>query len=128
MLGARGADKAAPLGHISLRQVMIKPTNPGQPGAAGATPLKGHTPVPPRADQAPVRRPTEPVDEVQVSRAARELQQRIAEEAPPSGTLDPERLRELARRIGEGHYLHADVQDEVLRRALDYLERQGGEG
>ncbi len=62
-------------------------------------------------------------DGIELSEAAQALAQRSSEDLPPAGTLSPERLSALSRKIAGGHYDRPEVQDEVSRRLLSELDR-----
>lgn len=97
----------------------IRPTRPGQAPQTGPGSLKGTGgAAPARPDEKSSEpRPAGPAgDSVQLSAAVRELQQRLGLESIPSGTLDPERLREIVARVAGGHYDRPEVLDELARR------------
>ncbi len=98
----------------------IRPTQPGQtpPGSPGTLKGTGGA-VPARPDEkSPETRPTATPaqDSVQLSQTVRELQERLGLEAIPSGTLSPERLKEIVARVAGGHYDRPEVLEELARR------------
>lgn len=105
---------------------MIDPIKSGALGGA-ATPVKGQSAPAANVEKTADRslpassRP----DDVEVSGTAHELQARSAGEIPPAGELEPARLRELARRVSEGHYNTPEVLDQVSRRVMDHLDGNG---
>lgn len=105
-------------GHMTVR-----PTPSGQhPGigissaqraSVGSTPQRQSEPTPVAARDS--RR-----DDVQISAAARELQEAGAS-SPPTPELSAARMQQVLGRMSEGHYDRPDVQQEVLRRLLNDL-------
>jgi hypothetical protein len=102
----------------------IRPTQPGQTQGSAADRLKetAHDP------SAPKSRPVAPglqppaADQVELSDAARELQQRTPIEPSGVSSLPRERMGELLQRISRGFYDRPEVRDEILRRLSDDLE------
>jgi hypothetical protein len=103
----------------------IRPTQPGQTPQSGAGQLKGAgSSSPARADEKPAEAPSQPAaaqDSVQLSQTVRELQERLGLEAIPSGTLSPERLKEIVSRVADGHYDRPEVIAELARRLTGEL-------
>jgi hypothetical protein len=85
-------------------------------------PDRAQAPVPAPASDSSAGQPPAPVspvsrtDSVEISSSGRSLAGRI--EAEQRGTLDPERLAELRRKVYEGAYNTLDVVDQVARRIL----------
>ena len=63
-----------------------------------------------------------PVDRVELSTAARELNARL-ENGQEAGGLSAERIRQLATRVQNGYYDRADTIDRVLQGVLAELTR-----
>jgi hypothetical protein len=64
--------------------------------------------------ETPAESPASPADRVQLSAASRSLhEQADAAGAVPHGTLDPERLREVLRRLSGEFYQGAEVRNAV---------------
>ncbi len=105
---------------------MIDPIKSGALGG-GATPVKGQPASTPNVEKVADRSPStsSKTDDVEVSATAHELQARAAGETPPAGELKPDQLRELARRVSEGHYNTPEVLDQVSRRVMDHLDANG---
>jgi hypothetical protein len=104
----------------------INPTSGGPMSRPDATRLSGTAASPQPAESgsaASVPAAAQPADEVEVSGAARELLERGGAEAPPANQLPPERLRQIARRIADGHYDRPEVQRHMLERIMDVLQR-----
>ena len=60
-----------------------------------------------------------PADSVQLSAASRSLVEGTAEaDRVPQGTLSPERMREVLRRLDQDQYSSAEVQDKVAHAVL----------
>lgn len=94
-------------------------TPPGAGRPEGAEkPLAGKPGKPSDAREAPGHAVP---DGVELSDAARELSEKAASEAPPSGTLSPDQLRHLAQRIADGHYDRPEVRDQVAASLLKAL-------
>jgi hypothetical protein len=53
---------------------------------------------------------------VQLPTALRNLPEESAMEGVPQGTLSPERMRQVLRRLADGTYLSPQTQDVVARR------------
>jgi len=62
-------------------------------------------------------------DGVELSSAAQALHARAEADLPPVNQLPVERLRQILRRLAEGHYEQPDVQRLVAQRMLDALDR-----
>jgi hypothetical protein len=62
-----------------------------------------------------------PRETVELSMALRTLSDESGTERVPQGTLPPERLREVLRRLAENAYDRAAAQDVVARRVLKDL-------
>ena len=98
----------------------VNPTQPGQ--TRGPAPERPKDAGP--AAAIPRDRGTEPeaapnlerADQVELSEAARELQDRTGLAGPEPPSLEPERLREILQRVSSGYYDRPEVRDEVLRR------------
>ena len=98
------------------------PSGYGSKTQAGrARDVAATTPVRPGAN--PVA-PTDetPVDRVELSQAARELNARI-ESGADAGGLSAERIRQLATRVQSGYYDRADTVDRVLQGVLAEFAR-----
>ncbi len=97
----------------------IRPTQPGQTPQTGPGSLKGTggaVPARPEEKAAEAKPATPSADSVQLSAAVRELQERLGLESIPTGTLDPERLKEIVARVAGGHYDRPEVLEALARR------------
>jgi hypothetical protein len=107
----------------------IRPTQPGQTPQSGPGTLKGTggaAPVRPDEKTAEPKPAGAPNDSVQLSQAVRELQERLGLEAIPTGTLSPERLKEIVARVSGGHYDRPEVLDELARKLASELGPEQG--
>jgi hypothetical protein len=105
----------------------INPTSGGPPPRPEANRLSGTaaTPQPAEAGNAGSEQPAaaQAADGLELSGAARELLQRGAADSPPASQLPPERLKQIAHRIAQGHYDRPEVQRQMLERIMDVLQR-----
>lgn len=69
-----------------------------------------------RAPHASPGQGTAKSDRIEVSEAARALQDQIARDTPPTSELPPARLSELLRRLNSGYYDSPHVVDTVVSR------------
>ena len=88
--------------------------------AAPASSARSTGPAPAPADETPV-------DRVELSPAARELNARLGG-GDPSGGLTAARIRELVGRLQSGYYSRSEVVDRVIRRALADLSDSSSQG
>lgn len=74
--------------------------------------------LPARPTQAPDQGPAanRPADRIEVSEAARALQDQISRDTPPVSELPPARLSELLRRLNSGFYDKPEIGEAVLTR------------
>ncbi len=96
----------------------VQPASSGRSNETG--PLAGRTPVERGARSTPAA-PQGPAaeDRIEISDVSRGLAAQGAD--VPSGTLTPERMKEVAGRIGSDWYARPEVRDAVLRRLLATL-------
>ena len=101
----------------------VRPTQPGQTSSSGLT-RTGKTPTPAtpaaRAPQTPLpATPSSPAsqgDRLAISSEARNLQQLGGAAQDTTSELSADRMREVVKRMNDGHYDKPDVMDEVIRR------------
>lgn len=101
----------------------VRPTQPGQTSSSGLN-RTGKTPAPAtkaaRAPQTPS--PAAPVspsshrDQLAISSEARDLQRLGGAAQDTTSELSADRMREVVKRMNDGHYDKPDVMDEVIRR------------
>jgi len=90
------------------------PANGATPSRTGAAQVTGTGAADARVPARDSHQP--PIDRVDLSEAAKALADR--EEARPSGSLSPERLRDVVTRLASGFYDRPEVRAEIARRAL----------
>jgi len=108
----------------------IKPTNPGQTPATQSGPLRGAAADPPgtRAPKEERKLEIEDArpDRVEISEAARDLQQNLVIDRGTLASLGPERMRQVLERLAEGYYDRPEVSGEILRNLTGDLGRSSG--
>jgi hypothetical protein len=89
------------------------------PGRCGPTSEALHPGVQPTVE----RSSEQPAaDRVQLSAASRSVVDRTDDaDRVPEGTVSPERMREVLRRLDQGHYSSTEVQDKVTHAVLQDL-------
>jgi len=96
----------------------VQPASSGRSNETG--PLAGRTPVErgvrstPAAPQGPAAE-----DRIEISDVSRGLAAQAGD--VPAGTMPPDRMREVASRLGSDWYARPEVRDAVLRRLLATL-------
>lgn len=102
----------------------IDPTPSSRISRPGSSPLRESSSGTPLKTDPDAARPAAAKDQVELSEAARALQQH----GVPSGdsSLAPERLRQVLDRLTQGHYERGDVRDQVLRRLIGDLDIDSG--
>jgi hypothetical protein len=100
---------------MTIRPSDPRPAQGPVPGRAGETAAARPIARDPAAPAPAGPSGPEP-DQVEVSEAARRLQEALGLDARQTAQLTPERMREILARLASGHYERADVRDEVLRR------------
>jgi hypothetical protein len=102
----------------------IRPTQPGQTPQSGPGSLKGtggSASARPEEKTSEPKPTATPQDSVSLSQTVRELQDRLGLDAIPSGTLSPERLKEIVSRVADGHYDRPEVLDALAKHLASEL-------
>jgi len=103
----------------------IQPTKPGSTPKTGPGRLDRSAAPPPAQSEEHVPSPEAAKaarDKVQISDAARSLQEQLQHEREFIAQLPPGRLRETLERIYNGFYDRPEVRDVVLQRLAEDLE------
>jgi hypothetical protein len=106
----------------------VRPTQPGQTSSSGLS-RTGKTPTPAaRAPQTPSpAAPLSPAstssqgDQLAISSEARNLQQLGGAPQETTSELSADRMRDVVKRMNDGHYDKPEVMDEVIRRMVKDL-------
>lgn len=103
----------------------VRPTTPGPTShtditRTGKAPSRASGPMPARPDSTTSGAGKRP-DQLEISSEARALQGLEDSERVAAGAVDNSRMREVSRRLADGHYDRPEVVEQVLDRMLNDL-------
>jgi anti-sigma28 factor (negative regulator of flagellin synthesis) len=101
----------------------VRPTQPGLTSRSdiartGKSPAKSPSA---EAQRHEAKSPAHGADQLDISSEARALQELDAADSVASGAVSNDRMREVARRIADGHYDRPEVAETVIQRLLSDL-------